>query len=218
MGCAGSTIPRPPPDSIRRQETECFRLADVRRYHGGLQLEEQFMTEVSHRKRFGVVADDKQRAMSGLEFVQGLVDGTLPLNSMAQTLGYDIVEVSKGRVVAAAEPPCGAPQPRRHRAWRPCRSPARQLHGTRHPLHAGQGFCANNARVQDFAGPTCHAGDRAGEGRRQSDQLRAPYRYGRGNVNGQRWTRSRARHDNVLALRALTHSASRCRASAPVNP
>jgi hypothetical protein len=34
-------------------------------------------------------------AMSGLEFVQGLVDGTLPLNSMAETLGYDIVEVAK---------------------------------------------------------------------------------------------------------------------------
>lgn len=70
-------------------------------------LEEQFMTEVSPRKRFGVVADDQQRAMSGLEFVQGLVDGTLPLNSMAQTLGYDIVEVSKGRVVAAAQPHAG---------------------------------------------------------------------------------------------------------------
>ncbi|HYY38229.1 MAG TPA: PaaI family thioesterase [Xanthobacteraceae bacterium] len=65
------------------------------------------MTEVSPRKRFGVVADEEQRAMSGLEFVQGLVDGTLPLNSMAQTLGYDIVEVSKGRVVAAAEPHAG---------------------------------------------------------------------------------------------------------------
>ena len=51
------------------------------------------MTEVSIRKRFGVVADKQQRAMSGLEFVQGLVDGTLPLNSMAQTLGCNIVEV-----------------------------------------------------------------------------------------------------------------------------
>jgi hypothetical protein len=30
--------------------------------------------------------------MSGLEFVQGLVDGSLPLNSMAQTFGYDIAE------------------------------------------------------------------------------------------------------------------------------
>jgi len=45
--------------------------------------------------------------MSGLEFVQGLVNGTLPLNTMAETLGYHIVEVSKGRVVAAAEPHAG---------------------------------------------------------------------------------------------------------------
>ena len=51
------------------------------------------MTESLVRKRFGVIDDDRQRAMSGLEYVQGLVDGTLPLNTMAQTLGYDIVEV-----------------------------------------------------------------------------------------------------------------------------
>jgi uncharacterized protein (TIGR00369 family) len=56
------------------------------------------------RKRFGVIDDDQQQAMSGLEFVQGLVNGTLPLNTMAETLGYDIIEVSKGRVVVAAEP------------------------------------------------------------------------------------------------------------------
>jgi uncharacterized protein (TIGR00369 family) len=55
-------------------------------------------------KCYGVVDDERQGAMSGLEFVQGLVDGTLPLNPMAQTLGYDIIEVAKGRVVAAAEP------------------------------------------------------------------------------------------------------------------
>jgi hypothetical protein len=71
------------------------------------ELSESFVTEVSIRKRFGVVADEQQRAMSGLEFVQGLVDGTLPLNSMAQTLGYNILEVSKGRVVAGAEPHAG---------------------------------------------------------------------------------------------------------------
>jgi uncharacterized protein (TIGR00369 family) len=65
------------------------------------------MMESLVQKRFGVIDDDQQRAMSGLEYVQGLVDGTLPLNSMAQTLGYDIVEVSKGRVVAAVEPHAG---------------------------------------------------------------------------------------------------------------
>jgi uncharacterized protein (TIGR00369 family) len=42
--------------------------------------------------------------MSGLEFVQGLVDGTLPLNTLAQTLGYDVTEVAGGRVVVAVEP------------------------------------------------------------------------------------------------------------------
>jgi len=58
----------------------------------------------SSGRRYGVVSGDQQRTMSGLEFVQGLVSGTLPLNSMAETLGYDIVEVSAGRVAIAAEP------------------------------------------------------------------------------------------------------------------
>lgn len=42
--------------------------------------------------------------MSGLGFVQGLVDGSLPLNTMAQTLGYDIIEVESGRVVITVVP------------------------------------------------------------------------------------------------------------------
>src|SRR5271157_1115152 len=55
-------------------------------------------------KTYGMVGADRQMKMSGLEFVEGLVSGALPLNTMAETLGYDIVEVSKGRVVAAAIP------------------------------------------------------------------------------------------------------------------
>jgi len=42
--------------------------------------------------------------MSGLEFVRGLVDGSLPLNTIAGTLGYDIVEAESGRVVVVVEP------------------------------------------------------------------------------------------------------------------
>jgi uncharacterized protein (TIGR00369 family) len=42
--------------------------------------------------------------MSGLEFVRGLVDGSLPLNTIAGTLGYDIVEAESGRVVVVGEP------------------------------------------------------------------------------------------------------------------
>src|SRR6185312_9013662 len=60
------------------------------------QLGVSFMTEPPVRKSFGVIDDGQRRAMSGLEFVQGLVNGTLPLNTMAETLGYDVVEVSKG--------------------------------------------------------------------------------------------------------------------------
>ena len=40
----------------------------------------------------------------GLEFVQGLVNGTLPLNTIARTVGYDITEAESGRVVITAEP------------------------------------------------------------------------------------------------------------------
>jgi uncharacterized protein (TIGR00369 family) len=42
--------------------------------------------------------------MSGLDFVRGLVDGTLPLNTIARTLGYDVSEAESGRVVVTAEP------------------------------------------------------------------------------------------------------------------
>jgi uncharacterized protein (TIGR00369 family) len=62
------------------------------------------MTENTSTKRYGVVNPDEQAAMAGLEFVQGLVSGALPLNSMARTLGYDIVEASPGRVVVTAFP------------------------------------------------------------------------------------------------------------------
>ena len=55
-------------------------------------------------KIFGTVSADKQKEMTGLEFVQGLANGTLPLNTLAKTLGYDITEAESGRVVITAEP------------------------------------------------------------------------------------------------------------------
>src|ERR1043166_355467 len=48
-------------------------------------------------KIYGTVRADLQKQMSGLEFVRGLADGTLPLNTMARTLGYDVVAAEKGR-------------------------------------------------------------------------------------------------------------------------
>jgi uncharacterized protein (TIGR00369 family) len=62
------------------------------------------MTYRATSKTYGTVSPDRQKEMSGLEFVQGLADGTLPLNTMAETLGYDVIEVVSGRVVVVATP------------------------------------------------------------------------------------------------------------------
>jgi uncharacterized protein (TIGR00369 family) len=55
-------------------------------------------------KTYGTVDADRRKQMSGLEFVQGLASGTLPLNTIAQTLGYDVSEAESGRVVVTAQP------------------------------------------------------------------------------------------------------------------
>jgi hypothetical protein len=49
-------------------------------------------------KTYGTVSPERQKAMSGLEFVKGLASGVLPLNTIAQTLGYDVVEAESDRV------------------------------------------------------------------------------------------------------------------------
>ena len=58
----------------------------------------------SLNRTYGTVSADEQKKMSGLEFVQGLTDGKLPLNTIAHTLGYDVTEAKNGRVVVTAEP------------------------------------------------------------------------------------------------------------------
>jgi uncharacterized protein (TIGR00369 family) len=55
-------------------------------------------------KTYGTVSAERRKEMSGLEFVQGLAQGTLPLNTIARTLGYDVSEAVSGRVVVTAEP------------------------------------------------------------------------------------------------------------------
>jgi uncharacterized protein (TIGR00369 family) len=62
------------------------------------------MRTPSGQRTYGIVSADERRQLTGLEFVQQLADGRLPLNPMAETLGYDIVEAEEGRVVIAAEP------------------------------------------------------------------------------------------------------------------
>jgi uncharacterized protein (TIGR00369 family) len=55
-------------------------------------------------KTYGTVSLEQQKQMNGLEFVHGLASGALPLNTIAQTLGYDVAEAESGRVVVTLVP------------------------------------------------------------------------------------------------------------------
>lgn len=65
-------------------------------------LEKRMTKMPAGKKRYGIIDSDELMSMTGLQFVKGLVDGSLPLNTMARAIGYDIVEVSQGRVVVTA--------------------------------------------------------------------------------------------------------------------
>ena len=62
------------------------------------------MTKTPPFRVYGTVPSSEQAKMTGLAFVQGLVAGTQPHNTMARTLGYDIVEAERGRVLISARP------------------------------------------------------------------------------------------------------------------
>eukprot|EP01036_Dinobryon_divergens_P012973 gene12973-17497_t len=62
------------------------------------------MSSPANPKTYGTVSAEGRRDMTGLEFVQGLANGTLPLNTIAETLGYDVVEAANGRVVVSIVP------------------------------------------------------------------------------------------------------------------
>lgn len=55
-------------------------------------------------RSYGTVSAERKLTMSGLEFVQGLASGALPLNTIARTLGYDVTEAERGRVVVTLLP------------------------------------------------------------------------------------------------------------------
>ena len=137
------------------------------------------MTETSAGKRFGIVDAAQQRAMSGLEYVQGLVNGTLPLNTMAQTLGYDIVEVSKGRAVVSRR----SPMPGISTLPAPFTAALRQR-----SLDSCMGLAVRSMLDKGFAQTTLefkislrspdHSADWPREGRRHGHYLWAPCRHG----------------------------------------
>src|SRR5690349_12605892 len=103
-GRPGTTLRRRSKYDAGRATIACLILRELPNLRHGRESEMSTAGARTARKAYGTVGVDRQSQMSGLGFVQGLVDGTLPLNTMAETLGYDIVEVTRGRVVITCEP------------------------------------------------------------------------------------------------------------------
>jgi len=51
-----------------------------------------------------VASAARGRTMSGLEFLSGIVEGTLPPPPIAELFGFSVIEVQRGRAVFAVEP------------------------------------------------------------------------------------------------------------------
>ena len=121
-----------------------------------------------HNRTYGTVSPDRLKEMSGLEFVKGLISGALPLNTIAQTLGYDVVEAESGRVAITLEP-TGAHL-----------NPWGTVHGglTATLLDSSMGLAIQStlekgagkydARIQDFARQSNNARDGSDQGRGQT--------------------------------------------------
>ena len=132
-------------------------------------------------RTYGTVSAEQRMAMSGLEFVKGLASGELPLNTIAQTLGYDVVEAESGRVAITLDP-TGAHL-----------NPAGTVHGglTATLLDSCMGLAIQTmldkgigSTTLEFKISLVRAITRrpAGSGSKARPQLRPPRRHGRGRV------------------------------------
>jgi len=50
-------------------------------------------------KKYGVVAPEVAKSFSGLEFLQGIIDGRQPHPPMSELLGFHLIEIEEGRAV-----------------------------------------------------------------------------------------------------------------------
>lgn len=55
-------------------------------------------------RTYGVTPTEKILSLDGLSFLQGIVDGTFPAPPIAQTLGFDLVHVEKGKAIFEGMP------------------------------------------------------------------------------------------------------------------
>ena len=60
--------------------------------------------EALQDREFGVAPPETLKAMSGLEFLQALMEGHLPAPPITRTLGFALTEVSEGRALFRGRP------------------------------------------------------------------------------------------------------------------
>jgi len=86
--------------------TNRFRVVLAAIYHYAFSAGVKAQTRGSNMaaRTYGTISPERRKAMSGLEFVKGLADRELPLNTFAQTVGYDVVEAESGRVAIVIDP------------------------------------------------------------------------------------------------------------------
>jgi uncharacterized protein (TIGR00369 family) len=66
---------------------------------------------MASKTRFGLATAEEVAGRTGLEFLQAMIDGTLPSPTMARSLGFRLVEVEEGRAVFEGEPGPGLLNP-----------------------------------------------------------------------------------------------------------
>lgn len=59
---------------------------------------------MADRTLFGLAAPEDVATLSGLEFLQAMIEGRLPAPAMAGTMGFRLVEVAQGEAVFEGEP------------------------------------------------------------------------------------------------------------------
>jgi uncharacterized protein (TIGR00369 family) len=171
-------------------------------------------------RAYGTVSADQQKAMTGLEFVRGLADGTLPLNTIAETLGYDIAEAESGRVVVTAEPkdihlnPAGTV----HGGLAATMLDSAMGLAIRSTLEKGVGSTTLEFKISSSRYHSCGRSRRrpADQGRGHGDQSRPPGRH-RGRARHRRQgAPARARHNHLPDFRQLIRRRAKLAAAAGV--
>lgn len=105
-------------------------------------------------------------SMSGLDFVRGIMDGTVPAAPIARTLDYTLVDVEKGRVVFAGTPGFDSYNPigSVHGGWFGTLLDSCMACAVQTMLPAGRGYTTLEYKINILRAATVDSGEIRAEG------------------------------------------------------